>query len=184
MKKLITLLFVLALVTMTFADAVQVGTGTATLRTTKDSVDYELAGTGTRPAPYVNMSNGSTTLAEDEIWNFYDSGGASGQYGNSENFSYTFNPPAGYRCIVRFSAFTTESRYDVLKIYDGTAATGTSIGEYSGTTIPPDYIATNSGSLTFFFKSDSSNSRVGWAATISAEALPQVPVLAHSPLSL
>ncbi|MDD3578614.1 MAG: choice-of-anchor D domain-containing protein [Candidatus Cloacimonetes bacterium] len=161
-----------------------IGSYSATLRMTYNAVDYDVTLTGTGVVPYVNMTDGSTSLAAGETWNFYDSGGVSGQYGSSENFTYTFNPPAGYRCIVNFSAFNTESGYDFLKLYDGSDATGTQIGNYSGTTIPASYTSILSGSLTFVFTSDSGVQYSGWDATISSEELPSSPILSYSPAQL
>jgi len=158
-----------------------IGDYSATLRLRYNGTDYDVALSGSGAAPFVNMSNGSTTLAAEELWNFYDSGGLNGQYGSSENLSYTFNPPAGYRCIVEFSAFNTEANYDKLYIYDGVDATGTLIGTYSGTSLPPSYTANLSGSLTFVFTSDYSGVRDGWAANITSETLPVNPVFSISP---
>lgn len=165
-------------------NAPAVGSYSATLRMTYDSVAYDVALSGSSVYPFVNMTTGSTTLAEGECWNFYDSGGVAGQYGSSENDTYTFNPPAGYRCIVEFSAFNTESGWDFLKLYDGTDATGTLIGDYSGTSVPDSYSSLITGSLTFVFTSDGSGVRDGWAAAISSELLPVVPILSHSPAAL
>jgi hypothetical protein len=165
-------------------NAPAIGSYTATLRMTYASADFDVALSGSSVAPFVNMSNGSKTLAEGETWGFFDSGGASGQYGSSENFSYTFNPPTGYRCSVDFTAFDTESGYDKLKIYDGVDAIGTLIGDYSGTTAPPSYTSILTGALTFVFTSDGSSVRDGWAASISSEALPTTPVLEYSPTAL
>jgi len=161
-----------------------IGSYSATLRMNYEGTDYDVALTGIGVAPFVNMSNGSTTLAVGEVWNFYDSGGVSGQYASSENFTYTFNPPDGYRCIVEFTTFNTETNYDFLKLYDGIDNSGTLIGNYSGTTVPASYTSITTGSLTFVFTSDGSGVRDGWAATISSEELPDVPILSHSPTSI
>lgn len=165
-------------------NAPTLGSYSATLRMTNDGINYDVALSGTSVAPFVNMSNGSTTLAEGEVWNFYDSGGVAGQYGNYEDFTYTFNPPLGFRCKVEFSSFNTEASWDFLKLYDGVDASGSLIGDYHGITIPPAYTAIVSGSLTFRFTSDGSGVRDGWAATISTEELPETPTFFHNPASL
>lgn len=143
---------------------------------------YEVSLTGTGIGPFVNMTNGSATL-NDESWNFFDSGGIGASYSSSENYTYTFSTEEGYRLKVEFSAFNTESGYDFLKIYDGVDATGTLIGNYSGTTLPPSYSGSEAGSLTFVFTSDSGLQYSGWEAVVSSEAIPTGPILTVDPTS-
>ena len=122
----------------------------------------------------VLMSNGSITTCSAR---FYDSGGAGGNdntsnavgnYGNNQNFTYTFYPAtAGAKITVAFSAFALESGgFDYLKIYDGNSAAALLLGTYL--TNPGTITSTASdGSLTFVFVSDGSVNKSGWDAAVS-----------------
>ncbi len=121
-------------------------------------------------AHQVVMTNGSTTLAVGETCNFYDSGAASGDYQSSENYTYTFYPPAGYRITADFSTFYTEAGYDYLVAYDGADATAAVLGEYTGNLSP--FTVTATGAMTFVFSSDGSVESDGWTAQISLLAIP------------
>lgn len=125
--------------------------------------------------PIFNMTNGSVTTCTGD---FYDSGGSSGSYANSENFTETFYPSTpGAMVRMAFSSFSTESGYDYLRIYNGTDATATLIGTYNGTTGPGIVTANNpSGALTLNFTSDGSVTAAGWAASISCYSFNDPPV--------
>lgn len=118
----------------------------------------------------VAMTNGSTTLAIGDVLNFYDSGAAAGTYQASEDYTYTFYPPAGYRVTASFTSFVTESGYDFLRVYDGSNATATQLGSYTGTVDP--FTITAAGAMTFVFTSDTSLQYAGWVAQVSLLALP------------
>ncbi|MEN2992396.1 MAG: CUB domain-containing protein [Bacteroidia bacterium] len=130
------------------------------------------------PCQY-RMQNGVTVdLAADVCCsgaNFYDSGGpggstttsnASGNYGNNENAVMTFTAPPGQHVRVEFSAFTTESGYDSLEVFDGPNTSAPRLGRFMGTTLPPTLIS-SSNTLTFRFRSDGSVNRLGWEAALS-----------------
>lgn len=101
--------------------------------------------------------------------NFYDSGGAGGNYGNNQNRTVTFCPATvGQNVQLAFTSFGTESCCDFLRIYDGGNVNATLIGTYSGTNSPGTVVATNaSGCLTVNFTSDGSVADIGWAAAVS-----------------
>ena len=113
-----------------------------------------------------NMSNTTVTTCEAL---FYDSGGASSNYGNNLTYTMTFYPETeGAMISVSFSEFNTESGYDYLYIYDGSSTESTQIGQYDGTNSPGTVTATNSeGALTFKFTSDRATVASGWVATVS-----------------
>lgn len=98
--------------------------------------------------------------------NFYDSGGSAGSYSNSENFVHTICGTAGQCVAVNFTAFSTESGFDFLTIYDGPNTGSTVIGTYSGAT-SPGLVTSTTGCLTFEFTSDGSVTSSGWQATLS-----------------
>ncbi|MEN2993434.1 MAG: CUB domain-containing protein, partial [Bacteroidia bacterium] len=97
--------------------------------------------------------------------NFYDSGGPSGNYSNSENRVMRFVSGAGQRIRVVFTSFSTESCCDYLEIYDGSGTNAPLVGVYRGTTLPPAFVSL-SDTITFRFVSDGSNVSSGWAATL------------------
>ncbi len=104
--------------------------------------------------------NMSTTSVTTCAGNFYDSGGPSAVYGNSQAFTMTFNSDNGNRLSFNFQSFSTESCCDYLRIYDGPSNAYPMIGQYGGTTSPG--VITSSGtSLTFYFYSDFSGQYSG-----------------------
>jgi PKD repeat protein len=125
--------------------------------------------------PVFNMSNTTVTTCTGY---FYDSGGPSGNYQNSENFTMTFNPSTpGSMIRVTFESFNTESGYDYLRIYNGANTSAALLGTYHGTTNPGTITASNaSGALTFNFTSDGSVTPAGWEASVSCYSTTVPPV--------
>jgi len=123
----------------------------------------------------VIMQNGSTNTCSGF---FYDSGGASANYGNDENFEYTICPDTTDAAIqIAFTAFGTQAAFggnpaDTLTVYDGDDTTAPVLDVLSGTGAAafPGTIqasaANTSGCLTFVFVSNGSGNTLGWAATI------------------
>jgi len=101
--------------------------------------------------------------------NFYDSGGAGGDYSSDEFTTTTLYPDnVGDIIIVTFTAFDLETCCDELLVYDGPDATYPLIGTYAGTAIPGPFTSTDpSGALTFVFDSDGSVEYDGWAADVT-----------------
>ncbi len=119
--------------------------------------------------------------------NFYDTGGPSGNYGNSENVTTVISPDnPGDFVTVTFTMFDVESNWDALYVYDGPNATypmissgnpatnsGFPAGGYYGATIPGPFSATDpSGALTFVFRSDGSVTYPGWEADVTCAMFP------------
>lgn len=118
------------------------------------------------PPPSTNMNNTDASLTCPASLLFYDSGGTGSAYAASESYTKTFTASAGSCVSYTFSAFNTESSLDILSIYDGPTTASPLIGSYSGSTIPPNYIASGT-TLTFKFSSDGSDQYAGWTATVS-----------------
>lgn len=97
---------------------------------------------------------------------FYDTGGSGGNYGNSQNFTYTICATGGQCIRVNFTSFNLESGYDFLSIYNGPSTMSPLIGTYTGTT-SPGVVTSTTGCLTFVFTSDAIITAPGWSATIS-----------------
>ncbi|POS01828.1 gliding motility-associated-like protein [Flavobacterium croceum DSM 17960] len=108
---------------------------------------------------------------------FTDPGGATANYANSSNITYTICPTnPGEVVTVSFSAFALENNWDFLKVYNGNSNTAPQIGNYTGTTLPPDITSTAAnGCLTFVFTSDSSVNAAGWVASVTCAAPPTCP---------
>jgi len=88
--------------------------------------------------------------------------GCSG-YGNSVTMTWLIEVPQGYIIMLTFDAFYTEANHDVLTIYDGSTGSGTVLGTYSGVTTPQP-LTSNSNYLYLTFITDSSVTRLGFAA--------------------
>lgn len=112
----------------------------------------------------------------------YDPGGT-GNYANNANSTLTIYPSvAGNMVSLTFSAFSTESGYDGLIIYNGNSTSAPMIssgagagagafcpaGSFYGTTVPGTITSSAAdGSLTLYFRSDGSTVSSGFVASIS-----------------
>ncbi|HEX2616629.1 MAG TPA: fibronectin type III domain-containing protein, partial [Flavobacteriales bacterium] len=122
--------------------------------------------------------------------NFYDSGGAAGNYGNNQTRTTTICPRnAGDGVTVTFSSFDVEETYDALYVFNGPTVGAPKIastnpvpggtnttygaGGYWGTSNPGPFTSTDPGGcLTFGFTSDDSQVYTGWVAAITCAPLP------------
>ena len=120
-----------------------------------------------------DMSNGlSRTIECGTTYCFYDSGGQSGNYSNSESMTATFTSTG--TITLSFSVFDTESNCDKITVYDGTTSGTTLLSTYSGSTPPNDLIA-RSGTMTVVWSSDGSVMKSGWTATVTATGCGSTP---------
>jgi hypothetical protein len=125
--------------------------------------------------------------------NFFDNGGAAGNYltGTTNQTTVISPSSAGHAVTVEFLSFNTEYNYDGLIIYDGpndsaplidSGGTGFSNsnlidGSWTGTGASSAngevFRSTHpSGALTFVFIQDSTGVRAGWEATVTCAAPP------------
>ncbi len=134
-----------------------------------------------------NTNNGTTRTGCNFL--FYDDGGASGNYTNSQDRTITFCPSSQLqRIVAEVNDFNLASG-DTLKIYEGTSTlaqvvindndgsdgfTGNSL---NGLTIASP-ITNPTGCLTFNFKSDDQNVASGWKIKITCEDMCQDVVVA------
>ena len=120
--------------------------------------------------PAYVMSNQTITLCNGL---FYDSGGASANYGNNQNLVMTFiSGIENAKIKAEFLEFSLQPHsscyYDWLKIYDGESISSPLIGTWCGIDSPGTIIPENeSGALTFQFKSNYSVSQTGWKVLLS-----------------
>ncbi|MBR4637985.1 MAG: hypothetical protein IKO81_04990, partial [Bacteroidales bacterium] len=126
--------------------------------------------------PDYNMHHGKDTIhCSDEPRPFYDPGGFGGNYENNSDYIQTFVSSDPTKCLtVTFTSFATEWYLDKLYVYDGTAASGTILGVYSGY-LDPFTLTSFTGTLTFVFHSDGTSNEEGWAAVISCSDCAEPP---------
>ncbi|RZK58424.1 MAG: T9SS type A sorting domain-containing protein, partial [Hymenobacter sp.] len=97
----------------------------------------------------------------------YDNGGT-GPYANSSSGSLTINPATANALVsLSFTAFGMEAGPDYLAVYDGPSTNATLLATYTGYSIPPTIVASNtntSGALTLKFVSDGSVTGIGFVA--------------------
>ncbi|MGV1012787.1 MAG: fibronectin type III domain-containing protein [Flavobacterium sp.] len=117
--------------------------------------------------------------------NFVDTGGISGSYANNANYSTPICPTnPGDQVTVTFTAFNTQLNNDFLSVYDGNGTTGTLLGTFSGTALPPVITSSSpDGCLTFVFTSSASTTASGWLANVTCAPAPtcQKPILLTAP---
>jgi gliding motility-associated-like protein len=104
----------------------------------------------------------------------YDTGGASGDYGNNELITVTVFPEnPGDVVTFTFLSFNTESCCDDMTVYNGPDTSSAVVGTYAGTIIPDPITSTDvSGALTFVFDSDGSVTRAGYEILITCAPPP------------
>jgi len=122
-----------------------------------------------------NMQNGTVPTCNAM---FYDDGGPNSNYHDRKDYTMTFLPatPGGFIEAV-FTEFSTEDGWDHMYIYDGTDASATLIGDFTGSNSPGTITATNAeGALTFHFISDYNTNSSGWIASIHCAGIPSEPI--------
>ena len=123
---------------------------------------------------YVIGSSGNATTCSGV---FTDSGGETGNYGNSQTFKITFcSATQDSALYAQFLNFRTEGSLDVLTVYNGPTTNSPIIGTFSGTTNPGTIVSSNpSNCLTFQFVSDGSVVYSGWIANLGCGTPPPPP---------
>ena len=134
----------------------------------------------------INCSN----YNDGSVTNFFDTGGAGGNYGANENNTITICPnlPDGPKIIASFginAGFSWNvAADDFLTVYDGPTVAAPVLGVYNSTSHPNGFsVAASfennpSGCLTFVFTSNATTQGTGWAANISCGNPPQ-PFFPH-----
>lgn len=134
----------------------------------------------------VNMSNGTRQVNCSQTINFYDPGGANGNYSNTGGYYIVqkFKAPTGQCLKVTFTAFELADAqwdwdywgyiaYDYLEIFDGQETNESLlIGDFYYGTYSPGVVFSTSGWLTFRFYSGNSQTYSGWSATITCVDCP------------
>ena len=138
-------------------------------------------GNGGGGNPVADACNGGITLTNNS-GSFVD-GSGSQNYGNNKNCTWLIKPANGGKVTLNFSSFNTESGYDFVTVYDGTSASATQLGKYSGTSAPS--AVTSSGNAMFVkFTSDTSVTAAGWSASYTSSTSSADTQAPSAPTSL
>ena len=116
-----------------------------------------------------SFCSGTTTLNSTDYGTISDGSGAN-TYCNNSNCSWLIQPPNATSVTLNFTAFELEqastdgnSIYDVVEVYDGTSASATLMGKFTGNNIP-QAITSSGGSMFIKFTSDITDTFQGWSA--------------------
>ncbi|MBX3102302.1 MAG: S8 family serine peptidase [Bacteroidetes bacterium] len=101
-------------------------------------------------------------------------GSGSNNYQNNASCSWLIQPNDGGRVRLTFSAMSTESDYDLVRVYDGATTGASLLGSYSGTSLPPQ-LTSAGNALLVTFTSDESNTAAGFSASWTSIA----PAVGH-----
>lgn len=94
----------------------------------------------------------------------YDSGGSGSNYANNETRQFNIWPGSATTSVtLKFTAFNTEASHDVVRVYNGLGGSGTLLGTFSGSSLPPTLTSTT-GKMSILFSSDGTVVKSGWAA--------------------
>ncbi|MCT4579861.1 MAG: N-acetylmuramoyl-L-alanine amidase [Flavobacteriales bacterium] len=118
---------------------------------------------------YYNLINNTTnpTTATAASGNYFDSGGANGNYTDDERTLYLIQPTGASTVTINFSAFDLENNWDYLFVYDGATTSAPLLATLTGSSIPSSITSTG-GSLLIEFRSDCATSNAGWALSWSS----------------
>lgn len=98
-------------------------------------------------------------------------GSGAGSYSNNASCDWLIQPAGGGAVVLNFISFELEGCCDYVRIYDGVDASGTQLGSFNGTTLPPTMTA-NSGSMFITFTSDGSVTYDGFTAVYGSGVIP------------
>ncbi|NTW31301.1 MAG: PKD domain-containing protein [Bacteroidetes bacterium] len=111
----------------------------------------------------INQGSPTATTYTAGSGTFYDTGGASANYGDGERKFWLIQPTGASSVTLSFSSFALEKDYDFLFIYNGTNEFAPLIGRYN--TQNPGTVTASSGKMFIEFRSDCATNAAGWAAS-------------------
>ncbi|MDA0974291.1 MAG: CUB domain-containing protein, partial [Bacteroidetes bacterium] len=132
--------------------------------------------------PINAATNGTTILTCQGT--IYDSGGPSGNYGNSQLYTVTFCSSNGSQLILDVLQFQIENFFDDLFVYDGPTTSSPLIVQATGNQIQGQSFMTTGTCVTLVFDTDGSVTNVGFAIDINCAFPCQAiePQIAVDPL--
>lgn len=150
--------------------------GTTTIRLT-DALGATVDTAIQNQVVQVTMTSGALAVIADPQFTIVDSGGTSGNYVNNESSgllvrSTLNNSPMN----VLFQNFSTEGGYDFLRFYDGRTTGSTSLGNFTGGSLPSP-ISSSSDTMLIRWSSDGGVASSGFYALLSL--LPPSLSLVH-----
>lgn len=116
----------------------------------------------------VNMVNGSNGVQTECQGKLFDSGGAGGNYGDSESSTITFSPAGASSVTLDFLQFDVEAgqgggcNFDYLEVFDGPTVNDPSLGLFCNSSAAPGKITSTFGSITIRFVSDQAATNAGF----------------------
>lgn len=122
----------------------------------------------------INNPMPTATLYTSATGNFFDSGGASLNYGDDQRLVWTIAPSGATNVTLTFNNFNLEDTWDYIYVYDGPSVWYPLIGYYTGATNPGTLIA-SSGTMTIEFRSDCGVTAPGWNASWQSNATTITP---------
>ncbi|MCR4964237.1 MAG: N-acetylmuramoyl-L-alanine amidase [Bacteroidales bacterium] len=136
--------------------------------------------THTDPGPfwdwnhYYHLLNTSTNIITDTNLTgvFYDSGGASNDYGTNEHQFFLIQHPNADSITLDFTSFDLETNYDFLWIYDGDNPSAPRLGRWNS--YSPGHIRSSGPALLVEFRSDCATQNSGWMANWNCHTSPSV----------
>jgi phosphotriesterase-related protein len=88
----------------------------------------------------------------------------SADYHNNMSCQKLIQPSGAVNITLTFNSFATESGYDFVRVYDGATTSAPLLGQFSGTSLPPD-VSSTGGSMLIVFTTDNGVVAAGWSAT-------------------
>ncbi|MCF8297400.1 MAG: M4 family metallopeptidase [Saprospiraceae bacterium] len=144
----------------------------------KDSIlktEYISVDTANPCIVYMPTSGSSTQT--NCFGTLFDSGGPS-NYQNNTNVRTTISPAGASQITLTFTAFSFESGFDYLKIYDGATINSPLIGSYDGNTLPNGGTITSSGgAITLVQETDQGLTDEGFIANWACQLPTAAPVI-------
>lgn len=105
----------------------------------------------------------STKTISDSLGTITDGSGTN-NYADNTDCKWLITKSSAKSITLTFKSLSTETNYDYVYVYDGSATTNTLLGKYSGTTLPAA-ITSSGNSMLIHFKSDGSVNKAGWEAS-------------------
>ncbi len=90
-------------------------------------------------------------------------GSGANNYANNLDCKWLIKPTGAGSVTLTFTAFNTESGYDIVKVYNGETTSSPLLGTFSGTSLPGQLTA-SSGKMLIRFTSDNATVKAGWSA--------------------
>ncbi|OWY23806.1 PKD domain-containing protein [Sphingobacteriales bacterium UPWRP_1] len=152
----------------TLPAAVTANSGTMFIKFTTD-VSVTLSGwSASYSCTLPDFCSGANTLTACS--GSFSDGSGTQNYLNNQSCSWLLSPAGAASVTLTFTDFSTQSGSDLLRIYNGSNSSASSLGTYSGNTLPP--VITSSGPTMYItFASNSSVTAAGFTANYTCNTI-------------